>query len=71
MTISTTWLDALPIGLAKMPEDSIWPLVLALALSAIAGLVLVRSMWWTLAPIVVGLAVMAAWLWPKEEKRAE
>jgi cytochrome c oxidase subunit 1/cytochrome c oxidase subunit I+III len=71
MTISTTWLDALPIGLAKMPEDSIWPLALSLVLSAIAGLVLVKSMWWTLAPIAVGLAVMAAWLWPKEEKHAE
>jgi cytochrome c oxidase subunit I len=70
MTISTTWLDANPIGLAKMPEDSIWPLALSLALSAIAGLVLVKSIWWTLAPIIVGLAVMAIWLWPKEEKHA-
>jgi cytochrome c oxidase subunit 1/cytochrome c oxidase subunit I+III len=70
MTLSTTWLDAQPIGLAKMPEDSIWPLVLSLAIGALAALVLVKSMWWTLAPIIAGLAVMAMWLWPKEEKRA-
>ncbi len=71
MTISTTWLDARPVALAKMPEDSIWPLVLSLAISAIAALVLIRSLWWTLAPIVAGLAVTALWLWPKEEKHAQ
>jgi cytochrome c oxidase subunit I len=71
MTLSTSWLDAQPIGLAKMPDDSIWPLVLSLAVAAIAALALVKSMWWTLAPIVIGIAVMGLWLWPKEEKRAE
>jgi cytochrome c oxidase subunit I len=70
MTLSTTWLDARPIALAKMPEDSIWPLALSLAISAIAALVLVRSVWWTLVPIVAGLAIAGVWLWPKEEKRA-
>jgi cytochrome c oxidase subunit I+III len=71
LTLSTTWLDARPVALAKMPEDSIWPLLLALAIGAIAGLVLVKSVWWTLAPIVFGIAVTALWLWPKQEKRAE
>jgi cytochrome c oxidase subunit 1/cytochrome c oxidase subunit I+III len=71
MTLSTSWLDAQPIGLAKMPDDSIWPLALSLAIFALAALVLVKSMWWTLAPIIAGLAVMAAWLWPKDGKHAE
>ena len=71
LTLSTTWLDARPVALAKMPEDSIWPLLLSLAISAIAGLLLARLIWWTLLPIVVGLLVAAFWFWPKPEKVAQ
>jgi hypothetical protein len=71
LTLSTTWLDARPVALAKMPEDSIWPLLLALAISAIAGLVIAKLIWWTLVPIVAGLLMAALWFWPKQEKQAE
>ena len=39
----TSWLDARPIALAKMPEDTIMPLLLALALSAVFTGVLFKS----------------------------
>jgi cytochrome c oxidase subunit I len=70
LTLSTTWLDARPVALAKMPEDSIWPLLLSLAISAVAGLLIARLIWWTLVPIVASLLVAAFWFWPKPERRA-
>jgi cytochrome c oxidase subunit I len=70
LTISTTWLDARPVGLAKMPEDSIAPLLLALAMTAIVSTVLVHALWGALIAVIASLIIAAAWLWPKPEKKA-
>jgi cytochrome c oxidase subunit 1/cytochrome c oxidase subunit I+III len=71
--LATTFLDAAPDAILKMPEDSTAPFVVTLAMSAFfVGLLL--QMWWLAA--VGGLAMLAGalvWLWPERElaQRAE
>jgi cytochrome c oxidase subunit 1/cytochrome c oxidase subunit I+III len=71
--LATTFLDAAPDAILKMPEDSPAPFVVTLAMSAFfVGLLL--QMWWLAA--VGGLAMLAGalvWLWPERElaQRAE
>ena len=63
--IATTGLDAQPDLIQKMPEDSIAPLLLALALTAIFAGMLVHSWWTVSAGGIAGLLVLVAWLWPR------
>ncbi|HEX3596293.1 MAG TPA: cytochrome c oxidase subunit I [Polyangiaceae bacterium] len=67
-TLSTSALDADPAGIAKMPEDSLAPLLLSLALTALGAALLLRAIWVALG--VTGLvAVLAgAWLWPSKKE---
>jgi cytochrome c oxidase subunit I+III len=63
--IATSALDGEPDAIVKMPEDSILPLLFALALTGIfAGLAL--GLWW-LSGIAVAASTGAliAWLWPR------
>ena len=69
LTLVTSWLDARPIALAKMPEDTIMPLLLALALSAVFTGVLLKSVSLTGVFAIVGLLLAGAWLWPEKEKQ--
>jgi cytochrome c oxidase subunit 1/cytochrome c oxidase subunit I+III len=68
-TIATSWLDARPIAIAKMPEDTVMPLVTALALTVLCTAVLLRALWLA-AGFSLLLALLAAvWLWPEVEKK--
>jgi hypothetical protein len=61
----TSGLDAQPEVILKMPEDSILPLLCALALTlAFAGL-LVHLWWLAGASAIAGLALTLAWMWPR------
>jgi cytochrome c oxidase subunit I+III len=75
LTLSTTAVDALPIALAKMPEDSVSPLISALALTAVFAALLARQPWLALPPLAAIAWVTCIWLWPEtkkeEEKRVE
>ncbi|MBN8911529.1 MAG: cbb3-type cytochrome c oxidase subunit I [Rhizobiales bacterium] len=64
-TLATTPVDADPDLVLKMPEDSLAPLLLALALTAIfVGLL--ASAWWSAATAAAaGLLIVFAWLWPR------
>ncbi len=67
LTFSTSFVRGEPVALAAMPEDTLWPLAVALALTALFGVVLTRSL-----PAMGSLAALtalacAAWLWPKLE----
>jgi len=66
-TLGTTTLDAQPDGILRMPEDSIIPLLLAIALTAVfAGLI--AQLWWLVAiAFVIGLGLQLIWLWPRAE----
>jgi cytochrome c oxidase subunit 1/cytochrome c oxidase subunit I+III len=71
VTIATTPLDGEPFGLAKMPEESLMPLALALALTGAFTALLFKAMWFLVGAILLSLAFSAWWLWPKPEKRVE
>lgn len=64
-TLSTTWRDAEPVSLARMPEDTITPLLLALTISLAFVGILVTNLWIALAGVILSFAAEAAWLWPK------
>jgi cytochrome c oxidase subunit I len=70
LTLSTTWKEAEPIALARMPEDTITPLVISLTLAIIFVGILLTNLWIALAGVVLSLAAAAAWIWPKHGPKA-
>jgi cytochrome c oxidase subunit I+III len=64
----TTALDADPVGIAKMPDDTVTPLLLAIALTLLFAALLVKAMWVALAALIASAFVTAAWLWPEPER---
>jgi cytochrome c oxidase subunit I+III len=64
-TVGTSALDAEPSTIMRMPEDSAWPLVLAVSLTIVCYGLLAESIWlFTLG--VFGTAMSAiGWLWPE------
>jgi hypothetical protein len=70
LTLATSWLHARPIAIAKMPEDTILPLLLAIALAALFSGILMKALVISAALAAVTLVLCAAWLWPERERRA-
>ncbi len=67
-TVETSALDAEPRAVLQMPEDSLWPLILASGLTALFyGLLIVGPV---LAGIGLAVTVVAiiGWLWPSERE---
>ena len=64
LTLTTHWRHATPQAVARMPEDTAVPLVLALLLTALACAVLLRELIWSAALALCCLAALAYWLWP-------
>ena len=65
-TLATSPIDAIPTAVQEMPEDTVWPLVVALAIAgAMFGLLFgVRGL---VIASVLGLIVsLAGWFWPDE-----
>ncbi|HET9984625.1 MAG TPA: cytochrome c oxidase subunit I [Longimicrobiales bacterium] len=64
-TFDTSPLEGDPVAVLRMPEDSLWPLLLAIALSVVFyGAVF--GLWWLAAAGAAGLLVtMLGWLWPR------
>ena len=69
VTLATSWLDAQPIALARMPEDTIVPLLLALALTLVFTALLIPNLWFGLIGTLLSLGVIASWLWPEPVRR--
>jgi len=63
-TLRTTWLDAQPVALARMPEDTIAPLLLALALTVIFTSLVFKLVWIALFGIILSFGIAAYWFWP-------
>ena len=63
-TLGTSPLDAKPVEVLKMPEDSLWPVLLALSVLVICyGLL--ASVWWLACVGAAGVIIaMIGWLWP-------
>jgi cytochrome c oxidase subunit I len=68
LTLATSWLAAQPLAIAKMPDDTPMPLLLALALTAVLVGVLLKIFLFTIALVAVTLILCAAWLWPAPER---
>jgi len=64
-------LDAEPTGVAKMADDTITPLCLALALTALFTALLLQTLWLALVAAIAGALVTAVWLWPEHERAAD
>jgi len=64
-TILTTMLDAEPDKIAKMPEDSLWPLITTIVLTfGFSGMLF--QMWWlTGLSVAALLGCILLWLWPQ------
>lgn len=64
-TLATTPLDAVPDAVLRMPEDSLWPLMLAAAL-AVLFFGLLFNVWWIAAiGLLASIAAGLGWLWPR------
>jgi cytochrome c oxidase subunit I+III len=63
-TFATSPLDAEPVAVMRMPEDSFAPLLLAISIGLVAyGLLF--SLWWlTAVGVGASAACVVAWLWP-------
>jgi cytochrome c oxidase subunit 1/cytochrome c oxidase subunit I+III len=70
LTLATTALDAIPVGLARMPEDNLSPFLLGLALTALFTAILLKWLWVAAAVFLVSFIIGGRWLWPSREQRA-
>jgi len=68
LTLSSTWLDAEPTAVARMPEDTIIPLLLALGLFVIFGAITFQRMWVVVGALVYSFIIAAIWFWPKPQE---
>jgi cytochrome c oxidase subunit 1/cytochrome c oxidase subunit I+III len=66
-TIGTTVLDAEPDVVLEMPEDTIAPLILAIALVGLICAALFHLWWGAVAAAAVTLIATVAWLWPEAQ----
>ncbi len=69
LTLSSTWLDAVPESVMKMPEDTIAPLLLALALFLLFISLVFQLMWLALLGFLLSVAAAYYWQWPKREEK--
>ncbi len=68
LTLSSSWLDAEVLALARMPNDTILPLLLAIGFMAIFVALTFQSMWVIVGALVYSFAIAAVWFWPKPEE---
>jgi cytochrome c oxidase subunit 1/cytochrome c oxidase subunit I+III len=68
LAMATTWLDAAPAGLSKMPEDTAAPLFVSLAIALIFGSLLFRALGLAAVGVAATLLFAAYWLWPGEQR---
>jgi cytochrome c oxidase subunit I len=68
LTPTTTVLDAVPVGIATIPEDSLAPLWLSLALFAFFTAMSWQRVWWALGMLVVSFLIGCWWMWPRTLK---
>jgi heme/copper-type cytochrome/quinol oxidase subunit 1 len=69
-TPTTTWLDAEPIGIATIPEDSLAPLLSSVALFGFFVCYIFNWLWAALVLILLTFALAGIWMWPNTEKEA-
>jgi cytochrome c oxidase subunit 1/cytochrome c oxidase subunit I+III len=68
LTPSTTTLDAIPIAISTMPEDSLTPLLSSLTLFGFFLFIALQMVWTALAMLVLTALIFAVWMWPRADK---
>jgi cytochrome c oxidase subunit I+III len=71
LTFTTHWKTGEPIGVAKMPEETLLPLWLSIVMTGGFAALLLRSLAIAGGAALVSLLLVAAWLWPKRERRID
>jgi cytochrome c oxidase subunit 1/cytochrome c oxidase subunit I+III len=64
----TTIIAAEPVGVAKMPEDTVMPLLLALAMTALFTALLLHALAWAGLAFAACLLFTGGWLWPEPDR---
>jgi cytochrome c oxidase subunit 1/cytochrome c oxidase subunit I+III len=68
LTPVTTWLDAEPVSIATVPEDSLAPLLISLVLLGFFVAMVMQMVWVALGLILVAFLTGCVWMWPRTEK---
>jgi heme/copper-type cytochrome/quinol oxidase subunit 1 len=68
LTPTTTALDAEPVGIATIPEDSLAPLLMSLVIFAFFTAILLQMVWTGLAMLLLTFLIGCFWMWPRTEK---
>jgi hypothetical protein len=64
----TTWLDAEPDGIATIPEDSLAPILMSLALLFFFVTFALQMVWTALIFLIAIFLIGCFWMWPRTEK---
>ncbi|HEX4066913.1 MAG TPA: cytochrome c oxidase subunit I [Acidobacteriaceae bacterium] len=67
LTPVTDWFNAEPYAISKMPEETIAPLLLALATFVFFLALVFQQMWVVLGAFIAMLLLTCYWLWPREK----
>ena len=67
-TLATSTLDAEDGFVAKMPSETLVPLILSLILFGLMMALAFQQFWLAGALVVAGLGVVGYWMWPEEEE---
>ena len=65
LTLTTTWLDAEPIGIATIPSDTLAPLMVAIAMFAFFLLLVFQLTWVAFAALLTTFVIGCYWMWPR------
>lgn len=68
LTVTSSWLDAEPMGIATIPEDSLAPLIMSVFMFGFFLALAFRSMWTVLAMLILMFFTGCVWMWPRTEK---
>ncbi|HEY4010396.1 MAG TPA: cytochrome c oxidase subunit I [Acidobacteriaceae bacterium] len=68
LTPSTTVLDAVPIAISTIPEDSLTPLLSSLTLFGFFLFMAFQMVWAALGMIALTVLIFAVWMWPRMDK---
>jgi heme/copper-type cytochrome/quinol oxidase subunit 1 len=68
LTPTTTWLDAVPVGIATIPEESLLPLFASLTMFGMFVAFTFGASWTALAMLILTFFLACAWMWPRTVK---
>jgi len=68
LTPTTTALDAVPVSIATIPDDSLAPLMMSLVLFGFFLAIIYQLLWWAVAAIAGTFLIGCYWMWPRAER---